>query len=180
VTFPYSSFPIQITIFLTFSVMDSNDLFSFLDEAPADTGEGNDSDHDAIQTDPKNSSNSLPRKRKLSPFPREGPSPRNGDVPMRELEDEPGPSALKKPRMASPKPIVLDDFETEAKREVAASAGLTGGVEAGSRLELRHQVRNASFLFPHFVTSYVGPSPSGRPARLQLHSNLKSRPPVKT
>lgn len=46
----------------------------------------------------------------------------------------------KKPRTASPKPVVVDEFETEAKREVAASAGLTGGVEAGSRLELRHQV----------------------------------------
>lgn len=46
----------------------------------------------------------------------------------------------KKPRLASPKPIVVDEFHTEAKREVAASAGLTGTVEAGQRLELRHQV----------------------------------------
>lgn len=58
---------------------------------------------------------------------------------------EPGPSVPKKARMASPKPIVLDDFETEAKREVAASAGLTGSVETGTRLELKHQVRSHVF-----------------------------------
>ncbi|GAW07422.1 antiviral helicase [Lentinula edodes] len=58
------------------------------------------------------------------------------------------PSSSKKAKMeATPatesisNPVVLDDFETEAKREVAASAGLTGGVEAGSRLELRHQLQ---------------------------------------
>ncbi|KDQ52896.1 hypothetical protein JAAARDRAFT_138149 [Jaapia argillacea MUCL 33604] len=45
--------------------------------------------------------------------------------------------------MASPKPIVVDEVEIEAKREVAASAGLTGAaVESGSRLELKHQVRH--------------------------------------
>lgn len=48
---------------------------------------------------------------------------------------------FKKPRLASPQPVVVDEFQTEAKREVAASAGLTGTVEAGQRLELRHQVR---------------------------------------
>lgn len=46
----------------------------------------------------------------------------------------------KKPRLSSPNPIVLDDFETEAKREIEASAGLTGTAETGARLELRHQV----------------------------------------
>lgn len=48
--------------------------------------------------------------------------------------------ASKKPRLASPKPVVVDEFQTEAMREVAASAGLTGTVETGQRLELRHQV----------------------------------------
>lgn len=62
------------------------------------------------------------------------------DVPMQDADNESGPSAPKKTRMASPKPIVLDDFETEAKREVAASAGLTGSVDSGTRLELKHQV----------------------------------------
>jgi ATP-dependent RNA helicase DOB1 len=60
---------------------------------------------------------------------------------MHDIDNESGPSLPRKPRMASPKPIVLDDFETEAKREVAASAGLTGSVDVGTRLELKHQVR---------------------------------------
>ncbi|GJJ07500.1 ATP-dependent RNA helicase mtr4 [Clathrus columnatus] len=48
----------------------------------------------------------------------------------------------KRQRISSSKAIVVDEFEREAKREVAASAGLTGTVEAGQRLELRHQVRH--------------------------------------
>ena len=59
---------------------------------------------------------------------------------IRGSETEDVPPASKKPRLASPKPVVVDEFQTEAKREVAASAGLTGTVEAGQRLELRHQV----------------------------------------
>jgi ATP-dependent RNA helicase DOB1 len=63
--------------------------------------------------------------------------------PSPPLED--GPPAKRK-RLdiapASAPAVVVDEFETEAKREVAASAGLTGATEtAGSRLELRHQVR---------------------------------------
>lgn len=46
----------------------------------------------------------------------------------------------KKARLSSPNPLVLDDFETEARREIEASAGLTGTAEAGAMLELRHQV----------------------------------------
>lgn len=109
-------------------IMNSNDLFSFLDEAPAED--------DAMQTDPPTS----PKLKRKAGSPNGHQSPRNGDVPMQELHNEPGPSAPKKSRMASPKPVVLDDFETEAKREVAASAGLSEAVEAGSRLELKHQV----------------------------------------
>ena len=41
--------------------------------------------------------------------------------------------------------IVLDDLEIESKREVAASAGLIGETETGSRFELQHQVR---YIFP--------------------------------
>jgi ATP-dependent RNA helicase DOB1 len=105
--------------------MNSNDLFSFLDEAPVDNEEPYGTDKHVL------SPNNLPQKRKCSP---------PGEA-IDKLEDEPGPSPHKKLRIPSPKPVVLDDFETEAKREVAASAGLTGGVEAGSRLELRHQVQ---------------------------------------
>ena len=101
--------------------MNSNDLFSFLDE----TREGDDSDHDEpmdIETDPP-----AINKRKV-------------DILLDPDEENLQVSAPKKQRLSSPKPVVLDDFETEAKREVATSAGLTGAAETGSRLELKHQV----------------------------------------
>ena len=97
--------------------MDSN-LFSFLDE----TQEGDDSDHDESMGVKTNSP--VINKRKADTL----------------LGADEQVSAPKKQRLSSPKPVVLDDFETEAKREVAASAGLTGAAETGSRLELKHQV----------------------------------------
>jgi len=111
--------------------MNSNDLFSFLDEVPPE-----DADHEedeSMQTDPVPVSSKVLQKRKAPPA-QDG---RTEDVTV---DDEPGPSTPKKLRVSSPKPVVLDDFETEAKREVAASAGLTGSVDAGTRLELKHQV----------------------------------------
>ena len=98
--------------------MNSNDLFSFLDE----TQEGDDSDHDEPMDIETNAS--AVNKRKV-------------DI---DTDEENQVSAPKKQRLSSPKPVVLDDFETEAKREVATSAGLTGAAETGSRLELKHQV----------------------------------------
>lgn len=75
----------------------------------------------------------IPRKRKPTTV-----SDDDNDVP----QDTQPVGSLKKLRLSSPNPIVLDDFETEAKREIEASAGLAGSVEAGgARLELRHQVR---------------------------------------
>lgn len=47
----------------------------------------------------------------------------------------------KRQRVFSSEAVLVDEFEREAKREVPASAGLTGTVEVGQRLELRHQVR---------------------------------------
>ena len=97
--------------------MNSNDLFSFLEEETVQD------EQDAMVVD-------------------QPTHKRKADQPLDDsLPNDPGPSSPKRPRMASPAPVVLDDFETEAKREVAASAGLTGAVEAGSRLELKHQVR---------------------------------------
>ena len=97
--------------------MNSNDLFSFLHEQ-----QGDDSDDEPmdVETNPP-----VISKRKVDISPDE----ENLQV-----------SAPKKQRLSSPKPVVLDDFETEAKREVATSAGLTGAAETGSRLELKHQV----------------------------------------
>ena len=105
--------------------MNSNDLFSFLDEAP----EGDDSDHD----EPMDVEAKFPP---LNVLPK-----RKADTLLTANEENAQVSTSKKPRLSSPKPVVLDDFETEAKREVAASAGLTGVTETGSRLELKHQVR---------------------------------------
>lgn len=47
---------------------------------------------------------------------------------------------LKKVRLEEPAPVVVDEFETEAKREVAADAGLTGGDVSGTSILLTHQV----------------------------------------
>ena len=113
--------------------MSGNDLFSFLDENADD-------DMVVDETEVNNEANISKRK---GPSPRRSsPQPRNGDSNQ---DAEPGPSNLKKPRQFSPKPVVVDEVEIEAKREVAASAGLMGAVEAGSRLELRHQVSSVQF-----------------------------------
>ncbi|KAE9392913.1 antiviral helicase [Gymnopus androsaceus JB14] len=103
--------------------MDSNDLFSFLNGAPE---EENDADEE-MEEPP---SPALSHKRKVDVS-------ESSDVPSKKAKTEPTNTVE-----SAPNPVVLDDFETEAKREVAASAGLTGGIEAGSRLELRHQVRH--------------------------------------
>ena len=102
------------------------DLFSFLEDGAQDV-------EDNMETDAPSAA--LPHKRKASP--KRAKSPALGD---NDEELNGGPSQPKKPRLASPKPIVLDDLEIEAKRDIAASAGLTGSVEEGSRLELKHQV----------------------------------------
>jgi len=107
------------------------DPFSFLDDAPVENGEQHDIEHDlAPETEP--SPQELPHKRSA--------------ILSTSTDDEADSPVSKKPRLALPKPVVVDEFETEAKREVAASAGLTGGVEAGSLLELRHQVMTSRCL----------------------------------
>lgn len=60
-----------------------------------------------------------------------------------EDDDEP---VLKRLRIDEPTAVVTDEFETEAKREVKADAGLTGGQADGAKLVLTHHVR--WFLFP--------------------------------
>lgn len=117
--------------------MNSNDLFSFLDDTAAEEPETTTNGH----AEPMDTDQQSPRqlKRKVDEVDH-ATTHANGDVTMSDGRDEPPTPSSKKPRMSSPKPVVLDSVEIEAKREVAASAGLTGGVEAGSRLELRHQV----------------------------------------
>ncbi|EIM83920.1 antiviral helicase [Stereum hirsutum FP-91666 SS1] len=94
-------------------------------------------------------------------------------------EEDAGPSSLKKPRIAEPspvpfvQPVVVDEFETEAKREVAASAGLTGSTEAaGSRLELKHQVRHQVAVPPGYnyipISQHVPPAKPAREYKFTL------------
>jgi len=107
-----------------------DDLFSYIDVTPQPDENNGDIDENEMRVD---TALAHGIKRKAEYFT----PPTNHES----IEDiQAGPSEFKKPRMESPNPVLLDDFETEAKREVAASAGLTGTVEAGSRLELRHQV----------------------------------------
>lgn len=114
------------------------DLFSFLDDVPPEAELAQDVHIDAETSGGKNANAESSRKRKVG-SPKTSTPPPNEDIPETVTDSEPGPSS-KKPRMASPKPIVVDEVEIEAKREVAASAGLTGVPESGTRLELRHQV----------------------------------------
>jgi hypothetical protein len=158
-----------------FPSMNSNNLFSFLEE-PED-----DELHNGEEMEIDSSTKSLksPRKRKAD-SPPANPStsePSNRHPGEEDHSNGTGPSAPKKLRMSSPKPMVLDDFETEAKREVAASAGLTGAAEAGSRLELRHQV-SASNIWKHPspMISTPGSTSSGGPSGLQLRPNIKTCP----
>jgi ATP-dependent RNA helicase DOB1 len=137
--------------------MNSNDLFSFLDE----TLEGADSDHD----EPMDIEMDAPavNKRKVDIFL--GPDEENVQVSL---------AAPKKQRISSPKLVVLDDFETEAKREVATSAGLTGVADTGSRLELKHQVCRLEKLGSDEIcmNPLSGSTSSIGPSRLRLHPNL--------
>ena len=122
--------------------MASNDLFSFLDNDNASENSDSESISDAMQVDgvphPELARASTPaNKRSLTPEPQT----RIKSPPLSPREDGP---PFKRKRLEAPTSsapaVVVDEFETEAKREVAASAGLTGATEtAGSRLELRHQ-----------------------------------------
>ncbi|KAI0646215.1 antiviral helicase [Trametes meyenii] len=78
----------------------------------------------------------------------------------------------KKARLEPPNPVVVDEVEIEAKREVAASAGLTGAVEAGSLLELRHQVRHQVAVPPGYpyipIANHVPPEKPAREYKFTL------------
>jgi ATP-dependent RNA helicase DOB1 len=109
------------------------DLFSFLDVAPLPDENNGDVDENEMRVD---TAVVHGVKRKAESSISQTPTTNHESS-----EDfQAGPSEPKKLKTEPPNPVLLDDFETEAKREVAASAGLTGAVEAGSRLELRHQV----------------------------------------
>ncbi|CAG7846803.1 ATP-dependent RNA helicase mtr4 [Serendipita indica DSM 11827] len=61
----------------------------------------------------------------------------SSDNRKRKASAQNGHTDRKRPKLDSPKPLVLDEFETEAQREVDASAGLTGAeIVAGSKISL--------------------------------------------
>ncbi|KAH9945513.1 antiviral helicase [Amylocystis lapponica] len=152
--------------------MSANDLFSFLDDAPEPETVQPDQT-EAPSQDDKHEQQERSRKRKAgSKSPSGSPKLGNGDASEPRIENEAGPSNSKKPRVASPQPIVVDEVEIEAKREVAASAGLTGAVEAGSRLELRHQVRHQVAVPPGYpyvpIANHVPPTKAAREYKFTL------------
>ncbi|OCH89470.1 antiviral helicase [Obba rivulosa] len=152
--------------------MSANDLFSFLDDVPMEEDAPRQSNEDVpVQVkSPKTQAESA-RKRKVD-SKSATPQPQNGHAANGD-DNAPGPSAPKKPRVASPKPTVMDEVEIEAKREVAASAGLTGSVEAaGSRLELKHQVRHQVAVPPGYpyvpISNHVPPAKPAREYKFTL------------
>ncbi|KAJ2930545.1 hypothetical protein H1R20_g6533, partial [Candolleomyces eurysporus] len=142
----------------------STDLFSFLDDNNNDSIQGQEEPMDVEEV----KTNQQPLKRKAA-------SPIDTSNTGEDTKEEPEEDALplKRLKINVPKPIVLDDFETEAKREVAASAGLTGGtVESGSRLELRHQVRHQVAVPPGYnyipISQHVPPAKPDREYKFEL------------
>lgn len=119
--------------------MSSADLFSFLDDAPQDADIEEAYDEAQMQVEENHGEQTEhaddTKKRKAA----------EASETTEDIREDPGPSAHKKQRLASPGPAVVDEVEIEAKREVAAVAGLqTSAGEAGAKLELRHQVRTLS------------------------------------
>lgn len=80
-----------------------------------------------------------------------------------EKNDKP-PADLKKPKIDEPEPVVTDSFETEAQREVAASAGLQQTTTDG-QVVLSHQVRHQVALPPKYDYKPISEHKSENPAR---------------
>ncbi|KAH9913833.1 antiviral helicase [Fomitopsis serialis] len=142
------------------------DLFAFLDEAAPE-----DVPMDVQAENSTANGHSDRRKRKAeSPAPSRSPTP-VASSQERDGAPEEGPPT-KRPRVASPKPMVVDEVEIEAKREVAASAGLTGGAEGGLRLELKHQVRHQVAVPPGYpyvpIANHVPPAKPVREYKFTL------------
>ncbi|KAG8221584.1 putative ATP-dependent RNA helicase [Butyriboletus roseoflavus] len=141
------------------------DLFSFLDNAPPEDESDNEALVDETPIPPSVPVSTSGQKRKSSPGNADlgWLPPASGEVVER---------PVKRSRAASPVPVVVDEFQTEAKREMAASGGLTGLVEEGSRLELRHQVRHQVAIPPGYdyvpIAKHIPPSKSAREYKFTL------------
>ncbi|KAK0188373.1 ATP-dependent RNA helicase [Armillaria mellea] len=79
---------------------------------------------------------------------------------------------MKKPRSISPGILVLDNIQTEAKREVALSAGLDDALETGGGLEFKHQVRHQVAVPPCYnyipISQHVPPAKLHREYKFEL------------
>ncbi|KAI0691443.1 rRNA-processing arch domain-containing protein [Cytidiella melzeri] len=143
--------------------MDSHDLFSFLTQGPEDL----DNVGDSIEVDARPE---VLRKRRANAEDTEDVYT-NGA--QQHTDNEAGPSVSKRQRIESPPaPLVVDEVEFEAKREVAASAGLQGAIEAGARLELKHQVRHQVAVPPGYpyvpISKHVPPAKPAREYKFTL------------
>lgn len=123
--------------------MDTDELFSFLEDQNGGL-EASTSASSAIKMDvdgegPSGTPSQSKRKRRKQAQTNGSSTPA---VVEEEKENQNKKARVKGPSLPGPtaQPIVLDEFETEQKREVNASAGLTGQVADSQRLELRHQV----------------------------------------
>lgn len=148
------------------------DLFSFLDNAPPEDESDNEVLADKLPIPASVPVSTSGQKRKSSPGNAD-----LGGLPLMSHEVVERP--VKRSRAASPAPVVVDEFQTEAKREMAASGGLTGPVEEGSRLELRHQVCGSTRLYHPFLCC-SGPASSRHSSRLRLCSHCKTYSSLKT
>ncbi|KAI0275862.1 antiviral helicase [Russula aff. rugulosa BPL654] len=145
--------------------MTPNDLFSFLDNDNDSETSDSETAFDAMQVD-KVSSTGLVHASTRS-------NKRAATSPVPETRIDSPPSKRLDIASASAPAVVVDEFETEAKREVAASAGLTGATEtAGSRLELRYQVRHQVAVPPSYhyipIASHVPPVKPAREYKFTL------------
>ncbi|KZT03656.1 antiviral helicase [Laetiporus sulphureus 93-53] len=160
--------------------MSSNDLFSFLDDAPPEPEvvsrkpQGVGTADVTVDDNTSNRQAVSPNKRKAVSTSSAGtPQSLDGDVTRAQADENRATEpASKKQRTSEPKFLVVDDVEIEAKREVAASAGLTGATETGSRLELRHQVRHQVAVPPGYpyvpISQHIPPQQPAKEYKFTL------------
>ncbi|KAL1687663.1 rRNA-processing arch domain-containing protein [Schizophyllum commune] len=140
--------------------MSTNDLFSFLEDGET---------ADDVEMADVPAPSAPPRKRKAREPAEKHDGAQGGAMQVDQGEE---PSAVKKPRTTSPGPVVLDDFETEAKREVAPSAGLTGGPAETAPVQLGHMVRHKVAVPPGYnyipISQHVPPAKPDREYKFEL------------
>ncbi|KAG9015610.1 ATP-dependent RNA helicase mtr4 [Tulasnella sp. 427] len=121
--------------------MDATDMFGFL------SGTAPDGDPSTSAERPKKKKRkhaAVPEPTALDEFPigADAMELDSGKANQVDGEDDGDEPALKRLRIDEPAAVVTDEFETEAKREVKADAGLTGAQVEGTKLVLTHHVRH--------------------------------------